>query len=318
MKKIVSFKFAGFARRPLRIFRAARDEKGVILLAVLWICALIMWFGFQISALTRLLGEDQLHAIRKTQAMYLAIGGCYEALARMKPSSELFQNTGKQAELDWEPDGEPRIVQYKTGVAVVVVESEDQKINVNVAQEEDLKKVLLKAGANQAAAERLAARIADFIDADDDPRPQGMEKNDDARAGLNYIPFNGPLTSLDQLLLVPGVTHELFYGVDDEKEESKGRSSDILDGLMIPGKNSLFSLLTIYGNNATMGQEMGQQPQGTTVTNPLTWKSGGLYRVLSFGKSFNGLPSVCIWLEVRIAGANGSQQSYKILSRKVL
>ena len=32
------------------------------------------------------------------------------------------------------------------------------------------------------------------------------------RRALDDIPFNGPLTGLDQLLLVPGLSQQLFYG----------------------------------------------------------------------------------------------------------
>ena len=77
---------------------APMNSRGVILIAVIWVCALIMWFSFQISAQTRLQGEDQLHAIRKSQALHLAIGGCYEALARMGQSPPLL-NRGGQSEL---------------------------------------------------------------------------------------------------------------------------------------------------------------------------------------------------------------------------
>jgi hypothetical protein len=223
----------------------------------------------------------------------------------------------QQPDLDWEPDGLPRTVEYRTGFAVVIIEPDELKVNVNIAQEEELKKALAQAGANQATSERLAARIADFIDPDDDPRPQGMEKNDYIRAGLNYIPFNGPLTSLDQLLLIPGMSYELFYGIKGGTDKKRDNFPGSFEGLLIPGKNSLFSLLTTYGNNASMPQEMNQQ-QGTTALNPLTWKPGGLYRILSFGKTSYGLPSVGIWLEVRFVGENGNQQSYKVLSRKVM
>ena len=79
--------------------------------------------------------------------------------------------------------------------------------------------MLQKAGADELSSEKLADRIIDFIDADDIPRPHGMEKDGYIKAGLNYIPFNGPLTSLDQLLLVPGVSQQLFYGYDRGMDE---------------------------------------------------------------------------------------------------
>ena len=105
----------------------------------------------------------------------------------------------------------------------------------------------------------LADRILDFIDADDIPRPHGMEKDGYIKAGLNYIPFDGPLTSLDQLLLVPGVSHQLFYGYDQGMDERMREFPEIFKDIVIPGKNSLFSLLTIYGNNVNLPQDEEQQ-----------------------------------------------------------
>ena len=64
-----------------------KGEEGVVIISVLWICALIMWFALQIGAETRLQGEEELHHLRWSQAFYLATGGCYEALAHMGSSS---------------------------------------------------------------------------------------------------------------------------------------------------------------------------------------------------------------------------------------
>jgi general secretion pathway protein K len=273
-----------------------------------------MWFAFQISAQTRLLGEDQMHAIRKSQALHLAIGGCYEALARMKaaPAPQLFD---KPSDSNWQPDGRPRLVEYQTGAAVVIVEPEDVKVNVNVVQEVQLRTVLQRAGAQEGESEQLADRILDFIDVDDIPRPQGMEKDGYIRAGLNYIPFNGKLTSLDQLLLVPGISQELFYGYDRGTTERMVDFPENFKNVVIPGKNSLFSLLTIYGNNTKMPQEFEGQQEPATLK-AFTWRTGGIYRILSFGQSFSGPPSVGIWIEVRLTSEGGKQ--YKILSRKVM
>lgn len=293
---------------------AVAHDRGVVLIAVLWICALIMWFGFQISAQTRLVGEDQVHAIRKSQALHLAIGGCYEALARMKQGSAL-QPFDKPSDSNWQPDGRPRIVEYRSGAAVVIIEPDDAKMNVNAVQEVQLRKALQRAGADDAISEQLADRILDFIDADVTPRPQGMEKDGYIRAGLNYVPFDGKLTSLDQLLLVPGVSQELFYGYDRGTDERMHDFPENFRGVIIPGKNSLLSLLTIYGNNTTMPQEFSEQ-QEPGANKAFTWRTGGIYRILSFGQTYSGPPSVGMWLEVRLSNESG--KPYKILSRKVM
>ncbi len=297
---------------PYSVLRTLSSVRGVVLIAVLWCCALIMWFAFQISAQTRLMGEDRIHSIRDSQALYLAIGGCYEALARMGQAPPLHMD--QTADLNWQPDGRPRIVEYKSGIAVVIIESEEIKVNVNSVQEVQLRQVLQRAGADEMTSEMLADRILDFIDADDITRPQGMEKNEYIKAGLNYIPFNGPLTGLDQLLLVPGVSHQLFYGYDRGIDERMRETPEVFQDIVIPARNSLFSLLTIYGGNVNL--PLDNEEQQESVLKLTSWKPGGLYRILSFGKSANGPPSVGIWLTVRFVSIG--EKPYQILSRKVM
>jgi len=297
---------------PYTVLRPLSSGRGVVLIAVLWCCALIMWFAFQISAQTRLLGEDRIHAIRDSQALYLAIGGCYEALARMGQAPPL--GLDRPLDLIWQPDGRPRIVEYKSGIAVVIIEPEELKVNVNTAQQVQLMEVLQRAGADEFTSEELAARIRDFIDAEGIPRPGGMGKDGYIKAGLNYIPFNGPLTSLDQLLLVPGLSHQLFYGYDQGIDERMSEFPEIFQDIVIPAKNSLFSLLTIYSGNAN--QPPALEGQQGTLLKIIPWKPGGFYRILSFGKSANGPPSVGIWLTVRLMSSG--EKPYAILSRKVM
>ncbi len=299
------------ALRPLSsVLLPLSSVRGVVLIAVLWICALVMWFAFQISAQTRLLGEDRMHSIRDSQALYLAIGGCYEALARMGQAPAL--KADQPIDLNWQPDGQPRIVRYNSGIAVVVIEPEETKINVNSAQEVQLRGVLQNAGADELTSEKLADRILDFTHADNIPRPQGMGKSDYIKAGLNYIPFNGPLTDLDQLLLVPGISQQLFYGYGNGTGESMGDSQESCQDLAIPAQNSLFSLLTIHGGNTNTSPGLGGQQ--TSVFK--SWRPGGIYRILSFGKSANGPPSAGVWLTVRYT--RSGEKPYQILSRKVM
>ena len=225
-------------RPPYSVFRPLSSVRGVVLIAVLWCCALIMWFAFQISAQTRLLGEDRIHAIRDSQALYLAIGDA------MKPWRGLGQapplGMDKPHDLNWQPDGRPRIVEYKSGIAVVIIEPEELKVNVNKVQQVQLMQVLQRAGADEFSSEELADRIMDFIDADDIRRPHGMERGDYIKAGLNYIPFDGPLTSLDQLLLVPGLSHQLFYGYDHGIDERMSEFPEIFQDIVIPAQKFPF------------------------------------------------------------------------------
>ena len=98
------------------------------------------------------------------------------------------------------------------------LENESAKLNVNT---------LLAEGAEDQAADRLmalpgmTAEIADasldWLDADETPRLNGGEADAYAQAKPPYQPRNGPIADIDELLLVRGVTPELLYGVDQNR-----------------------------------------------------------------------------------------------------
>lgn len=60
----------------------------------------------------------------------------------------------------------------------------------------------------------VADAIVDWVDADDTKRASGAESSEYASLPNPYKAKNGPLNSLDELLLVQGVTPELLYGGD--------------------------------------------------------------------------------------------------------
>ncbi len=65
--------------------------------------------------------------------------------------------------------------------------------------------------------ENEADAILDFIDADDEPREYGAERDYYAQLPIPYAPVNGPLQSIEQLLLVRGVTPSLLFGLDQNR-----------------------------------------------------------------------------------------------------
>jgi hypothetical protein len=204
-------------------------------------------------------------------------------------------------------------VRYSTGEAVVVVEAEGLKVNVNKSNPEQIRAVVEKAGVEGDAAEALADVIADFIDKDDIPRLQGAEKDRYRQLGLPYVPFNGPLTSLDQMLLIPGISQQLFYGYGREGNGLGQDETGSVDEPLFPKKHSLFDMFSVYGNNLILRQD---EPAAGTGQKRITWENGGIYRILSCGKPSAGSPSVLVWLIVRYVpqGRNG----YEVLYRKIL
>ncbi len=297
-----------------------RDQKGVVIVAVLWICMLLMWFAMQISTEVRLQGAADVNHVRKSEALLLSIGGVNEALARFGQAESEGLSRSRDRDRFWLPDGLPRQVIYRTGQATVVIENETKKVNVNKANHNQLMEVLERAGLQNDDANNLADVIGDFIDTDDSPRANGAERDRYRRMGMQYDPFNGALTSLDQLVLIPGISSRLLYGEGSASHPKREElDADEPNGSGLPGffsKNSLVELLTIYGNNVRLDAEQELVgPSGKSLT-PHKWEAGGIYRILSYGECSTGPPGVLIWVIVR--HQKSGNKGHEILFRKIL
>jgi len=82
--------------------------------------------------------------------------------------------------------------------------------------------------------EDVADAILDWIDSDEEPREFGTEAGD--YASLGYAPPNAPLQTVEELLRVRGVTPQLLFGADvnrngiiDASEESAASAYDGID-----------------------------------------------------------------------------------------
>lgn len=66
--------------------------------------------------------------------------------------------------------------------------------------------------------EEIADAILDWLDEDEEPRPLGAEFADTYQLlQPAYKPANGPIDSIEQLLLVRGVTPQLLFGYDENR-----------------------------------------------------------------------------------------------------
>jgi hypothetical protein len=106
--------------------------------------------------------------------------------------------------------------------------------------------------------EEIADAILDFIDPDDDTRDYGFESSHYGSKQPPYASKNGPLDSLNELLLVEGVTAELMYGLDvnrngilDPSELAVGGVSNVDADLYL----GLANYLTLYSKETNLNGE---------------------------------------------------------------
>ncbi|MDZ4820550.1 MAG: type II secretion system protein GspK [Planctomycetota bacterium] len=144
------------------------------------------------------------------------------------------------------------------------VEDDSARINLNVILALDASKpgtgrdLLMKL---PAMTESIADAILDWMDDDDEPREFGAESN--SYSGQGYSCKNGPLDTLEELLLVEGVTADLLFGADlnrngtiDASEEGYPRLSGTA-GAEPEADRGWAAYLTLYS------KERNVRPDGT-------------------------------------------------------
>jgi DNA uptake protein ComE-like DNA-binding protein len=141
---------------------------------------------------------------------------------------------------------------------------ESAKLNVNALpklfpKKEDARKVLQYI---PQMTPDISDAILDWIDSDKEPRELGAE--DDTYSGLGYKAKNGPIDSIDELLMVRGMTPQLLFGEDtnhnglldaSENDGDLNPPFDNADGMLDRGWSAYLSVHGREGNYKTDGTQ---------------------------------------------------------------
>ncbi len=194
---------AACPRDPGRALRASADQRGIALIAVLWLTMLltVIASGFAYSM------RGGALAARNTMSVAQARAAADGAVARVA-----FELSRPRNSIDaWLPDGQIRA--WNDGEIAIASTALDESalIDLNSAADPLLKGLLQNVGGlDPDAAERVLEAILDWRDADELRRPNGAEAEDYRAAGLKYVPSNAPFESTGELARVIGVTPELM------------------------------------------------------------------------------------------------------------
>ncbi|QEG22444.1 type II secretion system minor pseudopilin [Mariniblastus fucicola] len=266
------------------------DRGGSILLIVLVTVAILALSVLSFSSL--MLVEEQAARVmtRRIQSKYLVESGMeYTRMFLARPESEIVESgglwnnedtfRGVAAVADINNPGRNSSIGRFTLVAPGLnddgipegtrngVVNESSKININVLPYYDYYDALSEEEPTIARGilmglpdmeEEIADAILDFIDLDDEERENGTESSYYRGLSPAYQAKNGPLDSIDELLLVRGVTPELLFGLDtnrngvlDESEASLGDVSLTEAETMLGWAN----YLTLYSKESNLTAE---------------------------------------------------------------
>ncbi len=186
-----------------------RRSKGAALLLVLWLAAALSAIAFTLANTVRGEIERSSTDADDLKAYYLAEGAIDRMLVYIQSGAAFVG-----------PDGKPRyqqgqthvlLLDFPTGVVRVEYIPESSKLNVNTATPPEIGNLLLALGVDPVRAPAILAGILDWRQA----TPGGSFSEFD-QYYLTLTPSfrarHASLQEIEELLLVRGVTPDLFYG----------------------------------------------------------------------------------------------------------
>lgn len=203
------------------------------LVLVMWVLALLSVIVLEFCFSMRTEVNITRNFKESGQLYYFAHGGIQRAIAELiyRGDPALHQKRTlpgvdelAEMEPEWQIDGRPYPVSFQQGDAEVRVTSESGRINLNNAPDVVLRRVLKYFVEIGEERDIIIDSILDWRDTDDFHRLNGAENDYYQSLTEPYDCKNGPFDAVEELLLVRGVTPELFYGKKPEASEEEGIS----------------------------------------------------------------------------------------------
>ncbi len=212
-------------------------------MVVLWVLVLLIALATEFAFSMKMEVNTTRNFKEDFESYYLAKAGIALAMSELlKParfhsihpdhgwiSGKALESGTSTAEKNGFDDGKEKEAEYATivrekipvgnGEVTYTITDENGKIAINTASRGVLAKVFNYAGV-EVGVERdiIIDSILDWIDPDSNHRINGAENDYYKNEGLPYTAKNGRIETLTELLKVRGMTKEIFYGSQANKE----------------------------------------------------------------------------------------------------
>ncbi|MHB8880243.1 MAG: type II secretion system minor pseudopilin [Thermodesulfovibrionales bacterium] len=196
-----------------RNFSHLRNDQGIALLLVLWVLMALMVMALSFTYLTRTEALGALSFRQTIERKFLAEAGVERAVMeilyrRLTQGAKVFQEDREV----WRTDGTPYRTETGNGYFSVRIIDEGGKVDINRTPDVILRNLLRNRGLKQDDADMIVDAIMDWRDADDLHRINGAESDYYMSLPNPYKARNADFETLEELLLVKGVTAEILYG----------------------------------------------------------------------------------------------------------
>ncbi len=196
------------------------EERGAILIVVLWVLLALSLLALSFSASVRTEVNAARNTVDQKQSYYMARAGVEYAVYKILEAQSAFSQAQQalQGQVGRQQQQVPEVftgavrLNLADGGADVEVIDESGKLNLNLAQAHLIYNLLIVIGVDPADADVITDSIEDWRDQDDLYRPNGAESDYYQKLPHPYFAKNGLFDVPEELLLVRGVTPEIYYG----------------------------------------------------------------------------------------------------------
>ncbi|HEY3132110.1 MAG TPA: general secretion pathway protein GspK [Acidobacteriota bacterium] len=191
-----------------------RDERGSLMVLLSWVLVALSLIALSFSRSVRMEVKATVNEVDLKQSYYIARSGIYYGINRALLRA-LRPTTGDPATQQAEEEDLARgqlHFEMANGSAEITVTDETGKINVNFASDLMLRKLMREIGLSQDVGDGIVDSLIDWIDQDQDVHLNGAEDSYYMSLPEPYHCKDGPLDNTEELLLVKGITPEIFYG----------------------------------------------------------------------------------------------------------
>jgi general secretion pathway protein K len=205
-------------RNIYRNIRHIFSQSGIALLIVLWVLTILMVIVFSFSFMTRTETLSTASFKGGLERKFIAEGALERAVIEL-----FYRNVYKNQTIEmegrevWQVDGTPYTGQLGNGTYTISIIDESGKVDINSVSDVVLKNLFLNTGISEEEADIIVDSIMDWKDTDDLHRLHGAENDYYMSLQNPYKAKNARFDSLEELLLVKGVTADILYGNKDRK-----------------------------------------------------------------------------------------------------
>ena len=198
-----------------------KNSQGVALVMVLWVITILSVVVLEFCYAMRTEVNITRNYQEELRLYAAAQGSAQRAIAELilkhDPRMQQLRKTVQEGEVpaesrEWVTDGREYPLPFEEVEGVVRVLGEAGKVNINRVSDAVLRKIMNTLGLEGEARDMAVDSILDWRDPDDFIRINGAENEYYQSLKEPYDCKNGNFDSVEELLLVRGITPELFYG----------------------------------------------------------------------------------------------------------